>query len=101
MLTLKVIHTEFEGGRITHLFAGERISHVEIESTNHRDEFISDKDFFQIGKFTNPCSIQPYVTSTVTIFDGNDYQTIQILPKSECFIMSNGKTVDSFSSYYK
>ena len=102
MLTLKVIHTDIEGGRTTHLFAGERISHAEIEYTDHNREFTSeDPYFFQIGELSKSSSTQPYVITSVTIFDGNDVQQIYILPKSECFIMANGKTVDSFSAYYK
>jgi hypothetical protein len=103
MLTLKILHTDNEGGKTTYLFAGERISHTEVEQTNHSMEFktLEENDYFLVGEFANELSKQPYVMSTVNIFDGNDYQTIQILPKSECFVMSNGKTVDTFSAYYK
>jgi hypothetical protein len=101
MLTLKIIHTDFEGGKTTHLFAGERITHSEVETTDHAINFNEEHDFFLIGKHENELSKQPYVTSTVRIFDGNDDQTIHLLPLCDCFVMANGKTIDVFSSYYK
>lgn len=102
MLTLKVIHLDYLDNRTTHLFAGERISHTEIQHSDFSQECISEEqDFFQIGEIPKVKDKQTYVISEVTIFDGNDTQKIYILPKSECFVMSNGKTVDVFSSYYK
>jgi hypothetical protein len=103
MLTLKIIHTSQDGGRTTHIFTGERMSHTEIEKTTHyNSELTSDELlFFIVGELADSSSTQPYVMSNVTIFNGNDYQTVFILPASECFVMANGKTVDSFSTYYK
>lgn len=102
MLTLKIIHTDLQGGRTTHLFSGERLSHTETEHTDHSIEFTSDDQyFFLIGELTKTNSIQPFIVSLVEIFDGNDRYSVTILPHSECFVMSNGKTVDSFSAYYK
>ena len=102
MLTLKVIHLDNLDNKTTHLFAGERISHTEIQYSDFNKEFSSvEQDFFQIGELPNHSDEQSYVISKVMIFDGNDTQKIYILPKSDCFIMANGKTVDVFSSYYK
>ena len=101
MLTLKIIYTDIYGGKETHIFAGERISHIETECSDHCTEFTEEGDFFKIGELIKSSSTQPFVISRVLLFDGNDVQTIHILPKSECFIMSNGKTVDAFSCYYK
>jgi hypothetical protein len=102
MLSLKIIHTDINGGRTTHLFSGERISHIEEESTNHTLDYFSEHPYyFMVGQLTQSSSTQPYVKSVVTVFDGNDLQEILILPLSECYIMADGKTIDTFSSYFK
>lgn len=102
MLTLKVIHIDQNGGRTTYLFSGERFSHTEKEETTHyNDAYTHEDTYFMIGTLPDSSSKEPYIMSEVDIFDGNEYQKVYILPKAECFIMSNGKTVDAFSTYYK
>lgn len=101
MMTLKIIHTDINGGRTTYLFSGERFLHTEAESTDHCMDFEEEDDYFVVGELSKSSSVQPFVWSCVKLFDGDDYQTINILPKSECFIMSEGKTVDTFACYYK
>ena len=103
MLTLKVITTDLEGQNKTHLFYGERIQHKEI-SADKRLEFNLGANQSVIGTMSDtPSSTQPYTYSTVFIYGESDTPKLLlwILPCSDCYVMQNGKTIDTFSARYK
>ena len=98
MLTLKVVElSDIEGFRKVHLFTAERIVHVEHEHTDHTLEAYSS---VQIGELSNPDSKQQFNTSFVQLYSTDKAlkQDIFIFPNADCFIMENGKTVDTFSA---
>jgi hypothetical protein len=108
MLTLKVITTDSEGEHETHLFYGERISHKETESDNHTSDLklCLEKNEAVIST-TNltetPSSKQAYYKSRVFIYGEGETpkQLLWILPCADCYIMHEGKTIDTFSSRFK
>ena len=98
MLTLKVITTDILDNRTTYLLTGERISHKEWE-TNDRSV---DYGCLTLGNIDrDKVSDQKFIVSSVDLSDGDYSKEVIILPFAECFIMENGKTVDSFSVTYK
>jgi len=98
MLTLKVITTDSLGNRITHILTGERISHREFE-TQDRDV---DYGCLTLGYLNEEkISDQGFTISFVDLSEGDYIKEVIIFPLAECFIMENGKTVDSFSCTYK
>lgn len=108
MLTLKVITTDLEGQKETHLFYGERIQHKEMESDNHTSDLnlclernemvISTTDLA-----ATPNSKQAYQKSRVFIYGEGDApkQLLWILPCADCYIMHEGRTIDTFSARFK
>ena len=102
MLTLKVISTNIDGEVQTSLFYGESICHFErLEKASGLKDYSSDK--VRIGSLINEASEQEFYLSEVFLNDAEGCLKTQllILPKSDCFIMENGKTVDSFYSQFK
>jgi hypothetical protein len=108
MLTLKVITTDINGQIETHLFYGERIQHKEFETDDHKSDLklCLEKNEFVIGT-TNlsdtPESKQVYNKSRVFIYGESDTpkQLLWILPCADCYIMHDGKTIDTFSARFK
>lgn len=100
MLTLKIITHDSLDNHSTHIFYGERISHTEYETTKH---IMGDiPSVVAIGFIEETTSEQPFITSMVRIFKPDStVQDITIYPHADCFIMENGKTVDSFSVFFK
>ena len=102
MLVLKVV---FESGLLnqeqTSLFYGESITHVERIETAL--DIKSYPAAYHIGSIIDELSETEFVASQVMIHDANRNlkDHLLILPKSSCFIMEGGKTVDSFSVDYK
>ena len=100
MLTLKVITTDVKDNRITYLLTGERISYRKWETNDRKIDYgclvLGDIDKDKI-------SDQPFEVVCINLSDGeyNKEDDIVILPLAQCFIMENGKTVDSFSCIYK
>ena len=101
MLTLKVITRDLKGLSETHILYGERIQHIEMESHNYQMKFSSDEQV--IGSLPDKESEQKFVFSRVFIFGDNGVPKIllYIMPHADCFVMYNGKTVDSFSTVYR
>jgi hypothetical protein len=101
MLTLKVITTDRDGQVETHIYYGESMSHTErIIKASEMKKF-TGASF--IGSIINESSEQQFVSCDVIITgkDVSGNHRLLILPASECFIMENGKTVDTFSSDFK
>jgi len=101
MLTLKVITTDKDGLQETSLFSAESISHTErIEKQSGISNYA---DVWILGAPPESMSEQTFVASHVLMYDDDRIlkQALLILPKSDCFVMDNGKTVDTFYSYYK
>jgi hypothetical protein len=106
MLTLKVITTDIEGQNETHLFYGERIQHKETESKDHMMKFVMTQNEMVISSSAlseTPSSGQAYQMSRVFIYGDGDTpkQLLWILPCADCFVMYNGKTIDTFSARFK
>jgi hypothetical protein len=102
MLTLKVITTDVDGDKSVTLFSSDHISHSEI---NEIRKDISDKYpcSVRVGILADSSSEQKLVVSHVLFYntDNSIKGDILILPKSDCFIMDEGRTVDTFYSYFK
>lgn len=106
MLTLKVITIDFNGQSETHLFYGERIQHKETESSDHQPKFTMIQNEMVISTSNlseTPDSKQKYQMSRVFIYGDNDTpkQLLWILPCADCYIMHEGKTIDTFSARFK
>jgi hypothetical protein len=106
MLTLKVITTDLEGQKETHLFYGEHIQHKETENTDHQVTFNLTENEMVISSCDlseTPNSKQGYSISRVFIYGDGETpkQLLWILPCSDCYIMHEGKTIDTFSARFK
>jgi len=99
MLTLKVVQTGNHGDTITHVLHGDRISHTEEESNNHNLKFMSNE--IVLGSQSGAESKQKFTMSIVRIFKGESYNDYIILPTATCYIMADGKTVDSFMIHFQ
>ena len=103
MLTLKVITLDRDGHSRTELFSGEVISHEEFETNDYTLDN-GNQELITIGNLGGVAqSEQKYTYSIVKLH--SDSWTLKagiiIFPHADCFIMDNGKTVDSFSCVYK
>ena len=99
MLTLKVINTDTNGIKSTRLFSAESITHKEYFTDDHciYDRVIENTpDVICVGQIARTSSSQKFTVSDVAIHEGAHFVEIFILPQSECYIMCDGKTVDSF-----
>lgn len=103
MLTLKVITTDPEGQKKTHLFYGEWIQHKETETNNQEFNLklcLEQREAVigTINPTETPESKQAYYVSRVSIYGEGETpkQLLWILPHADCYIMHEGKTVDTF-----
>lgn len=101
MLTLKVVTTDIDGQTEIYLFAGDSIKHKESFSTDHsiaKKAFENNSTMWIIGKMAETSSIQKFTISDIEIFDEdrNLKHIMLVLPKADCYVMDNGKTIDSF-----
>ena len=101
MLTLKIITTDQDGQTETHLFSGDSIVHREYRTQDHNILSKVHKNrptAWIIGDLSGSSSEQPFIASDVFIYDKDrDCKNLLfITPKADCFIMDNGKTIDSF-----
>lgn len=104
MLTLKVITTDINGQHETHLFYGEKIKHKEMETNDHQIPFDSAQMVISSSALSEtPDSKQEYQMSRVAIYGEGDTpkQTLWILPCADCYVMHEGKTIDTFSARFK
>lgn len=99
MLVLKTKSIDEEGREWVEVFEAERIAHSETRNDDHTFEPLTD---LVIGKLSGSSSKQPFILSHVRLFSptGTLKNDIAILPMTQCWIMENGKTVDSFISRY-
>ncbi len=93
MLTLKVISESSLNNKTTHIFPADRISHIE-QKNNVRSTF-KCADRMDIGEL--PESECPFAVSFIDLYrpDGKTDRLL-IFPRAECYVMQDGKTVDSF-----
>jgi hypothetical protein len=106
MLTLKVITTDLEGQTETHILNGYSITHKEYFSSDHcivsktKEENTST---WILGDMIETSGTQKFTVSEVKVYDEDRYciNDLLILPKAECYIMENGKTVDTFFCWFE
>jgi hypothetical protein len=101
MLTLKVITIDQNGQTETHLFNGDSITHREYFSADHCiiSKVKENSPMVRVvGNMTETSSPQKFIVSEIKIYDDDHSYKNQlfIVPKADCYIMDNGKTVDSF-----
>jgi len=101
MLTLKVITTDLNGQTTTHLLNGDTITHKEYFSADHcivSKVMKENPTTWILGIMVETSSTQKFIVSEVMIYDEDRHikNAIFIVPKADCYIMDNGKTVDSF-----
>jgi len=106
MLTLKVITTDINGQDQTHLFSGDAICHKEYSSDDHcivSKVSKNNASIWTIGSIKENSSTQKFGVSEVEIYDDDRYIKNQlfIVPKSICYIMDDGKTIDTFGCYFE
>lgn len=101
MLSLKIITTKLDGSSESCLFSADSISHA--ERTEKKSTFVRLDDSWLLGALPESTSEQPFVMSEVFLYDEdrNLKQVIQVLPKSDGYIMENGKTIDTFFCYFE
>jgi hypothetical protein len=101
MLTLKVITTDQDGQTETHLFSGDTITHKEYFSADHcivSKVKENNSTVWIVGGMVETSSTQKFIASDIAIYDADRYikNLLFITPKADCYIMDNGKTIDSF-----
>lgn len=106
MITLKIITTNIDGEQETMILSGDSISHREYTSKDHllvKNALVKNSSLWCIGELVGISGDQDFIASDVIIYDEEREckNILLILPKSDCYIMDNGKTVDSFYTYYK
>lgn len=106
MLTLKVITTDLDGQTESHILSGDTITHKEQFSSDHclASKWKEENSFVWIlGSMTETSSEQKFIYSVVHIYDEerNNKNVLLVLPKSDCYIMENGKTVDMFNCVFE
>lgn len=109
MLTLKIIsHGESE---LVNVFVANRISHIEHKLNDGKapnqtfNQMLDrNKPQYVVGSefIINPDSeLNNMIYSWVFLHDKDDSITpIVVAPVSDCYIMSEGKTVDHFNTYF-
>lgn len=106
MLTLKVITTDINEQSETHVFKGDTFVHREYFSEDH---CISTKikkensDVWIVGNMEETSSSQKFTVSEIDIYGEDRYikNKLFILPKAGCYIMDDGKTIDSFFCFFE
>jgi hypothetical protein len=104
MLTLKVITFDLEGDKATTVYSADHISHFNTkEIVRDLAGFVKYPSSQRIGMFNNEISEQKCVVSHVSLYnvDRTVKESLLILPKADCFIMEDGKTIDAFYSYFE
>jgi hypothetical protein len=102
MLTLKVITIDTDDDRAVTLYSADHISHF---ATIEKRKDLPNKfpSAQRVGTLADSSSDQELIISHVILWNGDRSikEDLLILPKSDCFIMEEGKTVDTFYSYFK
>lgn len=106
MLTLKVVTTGQDGQSEVYILNGDSITHKEYFSADHSIvPKIQEKNgtTWILGSMIETSNTQKFTVSEVKVYDEDRYckNDLFILPKAECYIMENGKTVDSFFCYFE
>jgi hypothetical protein len=102
MLTLKVVRETGKGDTITELFSAERISHWEKKREGGTvTEF--PKNFIKLNEdLLETTDNLSYMESVVVLYNINNeiINQLVMLPYCLCYIMENGRTVDTFESKF-
>ncbi len=106
MLTLKITTTDLDDQTESIVLNGDSISHKEYFSSDH---YIATKTreknsgTWIIGNIIETSGTQKFTVSEVKVYDKDRYckNDLLILPKAECYIMENGKTVDTFFCWFE
>jgi hypothetical protein len=106
MLTLKIVTTDQDGQTETHILNGDSIIHKEYFSADHSivpKTQEKNSSTWILGSMIESSSTQKFIVSEVKIYDETRHckNDLFILPKADCYIMYNGKTVDSFFCQYE
>jgi hypothetical protein len=106
MLTLKIITTNVDGISQTYIFSGDAVSHKEYFSEDHylaKKKVEENSTIWYIGSLVESSSKQKFVASDIYIYDEDRVckNIIFVTAKADCYIMENGKTIDSFFLTYE
>jgi hypothetical protein len=106
MLTLKVVTTNKEGQVETNLFSGDSFTHKEYFSADHyivSKAKVKNPITWVIGEIIESSSTQKFIVSEITIYDDERFlkNILFICPKADCYIMDDGRTIDSFFCTYE
>jgi len=106
MLTLKVSSVDLNGQVEVTILTGESITHKEYFSKDHNLRAKIKENtphWWIVGNIMDTSGESPFVVSEVRIYDGERYciNELFIFPKADCYIMENGKTVDTFSCNFQ
>jgi hypothetical protein len=101
MLVLKVITIDVDDDKATTLYSADHISHFAIKE-KRKDLGSKYPSAQRVGMLADSSSEQELLVSRVILYnlDRSIKEDLIILPKSDCFIMQDGKTVDTFYSYF-
>jgi hypothetical protein len=106
MLTLKISIVDLDGQTETHVLNGDSITHKEYFSNDHHivtKTKEKNTTTWILGDMVETSGTQKFTVSEVKVYDEDRYckNDLLILPKAECYIMENGKTVDSFFCFFE
>jgi hypothetical protein len=106
MLTLKIITTNIDDVSQVYIFTGDIISHKEYFSDDHylaKKKVEENNTIWYIGSLIESSSKQKFTASDIEIFDEDRVckNIIFVTAKADCYIMENGKTIDSFFLTYE
>ena len=93
MLTFKVISKASLNSKTTHIFPADRINHTEQER-NTRSTF-KHADEREVGEWPESEALFSVSFVNLHLPDGG-IDRLLIFPGAECYIMQDGKTVDSY-----
>jgi len=106
MLTLKIITTNVDGIIESYLFSGDAISHTESFSQDHylaKKRIEENSSIWYLGSLIESSSKQQFTFSDIYVYDEDRVckNIIFVTAKADCYVMENGKTIDSFFLTYE
>lgn len=106
MLTLKILTRNIDDITETYLFSGDAISHKEAFSDNHylaKEEIEANETIWYLGCLIESSSKQKFTYSKIFIYDDDRVckNIVLVTAYADCYIMENGKTIDSFFLRYE
>jgi hypothetical protein len=106
MLTLKIITKNIDDISETYIFSGDVVSHTETSSDNHylaKEKVEANSTIWYLGSLIETSSKQKFTYSDIYIYDEERVckNIILVTAYADCYIMENGKTIDSFFLRYE